>query len=45
MLRWEVDFVDDRDDLQPIVDRDVSVSQGLGFDTLGRIDYQQRAFA
>ena len=41
----QIDFVDDRNDLEPVVDGDVGVGQRLRFHALRRIDHQQRAFA
>jgi hypothetical protein len=36
----QVDFVDNRDDLEPVIDRQVRVGQGLRLDTLRGIDDQ-----
>ena len=33
----KIDLVDDRDDLEPVVDREVRVGQGLRFDALRRV--------
>ena len=41
----QVDLVDDGNDLQPVIDRDVGVGQRLRFDALRRVHHQQRAFA
>ena len=41
----QIDLVDDRDDVQAVVDRQVGVGQRLGLDPLRCIDEQQRAFA
>ena len=41
----QIDLVDDRNDFETVVDREVSVGQRLRFDALRRIDHQQRAFA
>ena len=41
----KIDFVDDGDDFQAVVDGDVAVGEGLRLDALGGIDHQQRAFA
>ena len=41
----KVDLVDDRNDLQPVVDRDVRVGQRLRLDALRSVHDQQRAFA
>ena len=41
----QIDLVDDGNDLQPVVDRDVGVGQGLRLDALRCIHHQQRAFA
>ncbi len=41
----QVDLVDDRDDLEAVLDREVGVGQGLRLDALRRVDDQQRAFA
>ena len=41
----QVDLVDDRDDLEVVLDRQVGVGQRLRLDALRRIDEQQRAFA
>ena len=42
---WKVYLVDDRDDLQIVVDSHVHVGQGLGFHTLGCIYKEQRPLA
>ncbi len=41
----QIDFVDDGNDLQSVVDRNVGVGQCLRFDALRGVDHQQRAFA
>ena len=41
----QINLVDDGNDLQSIIDGDVSVGQGLRFHALRRIHHQQRAFA
>ena len=41
----EVDFVDDGDDFEAVIDGEVGVGEGLGFDSLGGINDEQRAFA
>ena len=41
----QIDLVDDRDDLEVVLDGEVGVRQRLRFDALRRIDEQQRAFA
>ena len=41
----QVDLVDDRDDLEVVVDREIGVGQRLRLDALRRVDEQQRAFA
>ena len=41
----QVNLVDDRDDLQPVINREIRVRQRLRFDALRRVDYQQRSFA
>src|SRR5690606_1978319 len=41
----QVDLVDDRDDLEVVVDRQVGVGQRLGFHALRGIDQEQGAFA
>ena len=43
--RGQVDLVDDRDDLQVVVERQVEVGQRLRLDALGGVDHQHRAFA
>ena len=40
----EVDFVDDRDDLEALIHREGGVSDRLGFHALGGVDQQHRAF-
>ena len=41
----QIDLVDDRDDLEVVLDREVGVGQRLRLDALRRVDEQQRAFA
>ncbi len=41
----QIDFVDDRDDRQILLRREMDIRDGLGFDTLRGIDNQDRAFA
>ena len=40
----QIDFVNDRDQLEIMFDREISISERLCLDTLRRIDDQQRAF-
>ncbi len=41
----QVDLVDDRDDREVLLHRQVNVGDRLGLDPLGRVHDQQRAFA
>ena len=41
----QIDLVDDRDDLEVVLDGQVDVGQRLRLDALGRVDHQQRALA
>ena len=41
----QIDFVDDRNDRQPLLHRQVDIGHRLGLDPLRRIDDQQRPFA
>ena len=41
----QIDLVDDGNDFQPVVDRDVRVGQRLCLDALRRVNHQQRALA
>ena len=41
----QVDLVDDRDDLQVMLDGEIDVGKRLGLDTLGRVHYQERPLA
>ena len=41
----QIDLVDDRDDLEVVLDREVRVGQRLRLDALRRVDDQQRALA
>ena len=43
--RGQVDLVDDRDDLEAVVDGEVGVGQGLRFHALRCVHHQQRALA
>ncbi len=45
LRRRQVDLVDDRDDFEIVLDREIGVGQRLRFDALRRVDQQQRAFA
>ena len=40
----QVNLVDDRNDLEPIVDRQIRIRQGLSFDSLRSVHNQERAF-
>ncbi len=42
---WQVNFVDNRDNLQIVVQRQVHVRQGLRLNALGRVNHQQRTLA
>ena len=41
----EIDLVDDRDDLEVVLDREIRVGERLRLDALGRVDDEQRPFA
>ena len=41
----QIDLVDDRDDLEVVLDREVGVGERLRLDALRRVDQQQRALA
>ena len=41
----QIDLVDDRNDLEVVLDREVGVGERLRLDALRRVDQQQRAFA
>ena len=41
----QVDLVDHRHDLKPVIQRHVDVGQGLRFHALAGVDHQQRALA
>ena len=41
----QIDLVDDRDDLEVVLDREVGVGERLRLDALRRVDEQQRALA
>ena len=43
--RGQVDLVDDRDDLEVVVDRQVDVGERLRLDALRRVDDEERALA
>ena len=43
--RGQIDLVDDGNDLEPVVDGEIGVGQGLCLDPLGRVHHQQRALA
>ena len=43
--RRQIDLVDDRNDFQIVMQRQVGVGQRLRFDALRRVHHQQRAFA
>ena len=43
--RRKIDFVDDREDGQVVVDGEIAVGQRLGLDTLRGIDDEDRPFA
>ena len=43
--RRQIDLVDDRNDLEIVIQRQIGVGQRLRFDALRRVDHQQRAFA
>jgi len=40
----QIDFIDDRDDLEVILDGQVEVADGLGFDSLGGVYHQHGPF-
>src|SRR5207245_1548521 len=42
---WQVDLVDDGDDLEALLDREVGVRERLRLDALRRVDEQHRALA
>ena len=42
--RWKVDFVNDRNNFQVVLQSQVKIGQRLGFDPLGGIDQQQSPF-
>ena len=42
---WQIDLVDDGDDLEVVFDSQVGIGQRLRFDALRRINQQQRPFA
>ncbi len=41
----QINLVDDGNDFEPVIDREIGIRQRLGFDALRGIDHQQRAFA
>ena len=41
----QIDLVDDGDDFEVVMEREVGVGEGLGFHALGGIDHQEGAFA
>ena len=41
----EIDLIDDRNNFEAVIDGEIGVCQSLGFNSLGRIDHQQRALA
>ena len=43
--RRQVDLVQDRQDLEMVVERLIDVGERLRLDALGRVDHQQRALA
>ncbi len=43
--RWQIDLVDHRNDLQPMIDRKIRIGQRLRLHALARIHHQQRALA
>ena len=43
--RKQVHFIDDRKDLEIVVQREVDVRDGLSFDSLRRVDDKNGAFA
>ena len=45
LRRRQVDLVEDGDDLEVVLQRQVDISERLGLDALGRVDDQQRALA
>ncbi len=45
LRRGQVDFVDDRDDVQVVLHGQIEVGQGLGFDPLAGVHEQQGPFA
>ena len=42
---WQIDFVDDRNDLEIVLDGEIGVGQRLRLHALGGVDEQQRPFA
>ena len=43
--RGQIDFVDDRNDFEAVIDSEISVGQSLRFDALAGVNHQQRALA
>ena len=41
----QIDLVDDRDDLEAVLDGEIGIRERLRFDALRRIDQEQRALA
>jgi len=41
----QIDLIDNRDQVKAVVERQVGVCESLRFDSLGRIDDEQGAFA
>ena len=42
---WQIDFVDDGNDFEAVIDGEIGIGEGLGFDALRGVDDEQRAFA
>ena len=41
----QIDLVDDGNDFEAVIDGEIRISEGLGFDSLGGVDDEERAFA
>src|SRR5438128_4382044 len=41
----QIDFVDDRQNLEPVIDREIRIRESLRFDSLRCVDDKQRSFA
>ena len=41
----QIDFVDDGNDFEAVIDGEIGIGEGLGFDTLRGVDDEERAFA